>query len=98
MTPRDRHSQYRGSKVTVHCTASKSEPSQGCVYIASYMLTWEEDKQSSWRHFHAPKFHTPDTAVAYALREAHRSIDAERQPNPMMMGASLGRPRAIWIN
>ena len=82
MMSRDRHSQYRGSKVTVRCTESKSVSSRGCVYIASYMLTSENGKQSSWRHFHALKFHMPYTAVAYALREAHRTIDAERPAHP----------------
>jgi hypothetical protein len=83
MMSRDRHSEYRGSKVTVRWTESKSESSRGCVYIASYMLTSEDGKKSFWRHFHALKFHTSYTAVAYALREAHRSIDAERPALPI---------------
>ena len=91
MMSRDRHSQYRGSKVTVRCTESKSESSRACVYISSYMLTSEDGKQSSWRHFHALKFHTSVTAVAYALREAHRSIDAERPALPQD-GANGGAP------
>jgi hypothetical protein len=82
MMSRDRHSQYRGSKVTVRCAETKSESSRACVYVASYMLTSEDGKQSSWRHFHALKFHTSDTAVAYALREAHRSLDGERPAHP----------------
>ena len=82
MMSRDRHSEYRGQKVTVRCTESKSVSSRGCVYTASHSVTSEDGKQGPWRHFHALKFHTPFTAVAYALREAHRSIDAERPAHP----------------
>lgn len=55
------------------------------------MLTSENGKQSTWRHFHALKFHTSYTAVAYALREAHRSIDAQLPAHPKD-GATVARP------
>lgn len=57
------------------------------------MLTSEDGKQSPWRHFHALFFHTPDTAVAYALREAHRSIDAQRSAHPKDAAANGKAPR-----
>jgi len=82
MMSRDRHTEYMGSKVTVRCAESKSVSSRGCVYTASYTVTSEDGKQGPWRHFHALKFHTSYTAAAYALREAHRSIDAERPARP----------------
>ena len=92
---RDRHSEYRGSNITVRCAESKSESSHGCVYTASYMLTSQDGKQSPWRHFHALKFHVPYAAVSHALREAHRSIDAQHSATPKTAPPSAGSVESV---
>jgi hypothetical protein len=46
------------------------------VFIASYRL-FRAGAQSEWRQIDTPTFHTHDTAVAYALREAHRFINSQ---------------------
>jgi len=79
---RDRHSEYRGSTITVRWTASSSKESSVPVFTGSYMVTSEDGKQNPWRHFTELLFATSDTAVAYALGEAHRFVDGQRMAHP----------------
>lgn len=76
MTSRVRTSIYRGSSVTVRWQELKRNDPPGSLFIAGYMLTSSDGKQTDWHQFDSPTFHTHDTAVAYALSQAHRSIDS----------------------
>jgi hypothetical protein len=76
MTSRVRTSTYKGSSVTVRWQELKRADPLGSLYIAGYALTSADGRQSDWLEFNFPTFHTHDTAVAYALNEAHRFIDA----------------------
>jgi len=50
------------------------ESLRDCVYIASYMLTSEDGKQSSWRHFHALNIYERE----YWIKVTTRFVDAKR--------------------
>jgi len=76
MTSRVRTSTYKGSSVTVRWQELKRVSPPGSLYIAGYALTSGDGKQSEWHEINTPTFHTHDTAVAHALSEAHRFIDA----------------------
>ena len=76
MTSRVRTSTYKGSFVTIRWQELKRADPPGSLYIAGYALTSGDGGQADWRQFNSPTFHTPDTAVAYALSEAHRFIDS----------------------
>ena len=91
---RDKNSNYRGLTVTVRWTESKSAESPVSVFTASYAVTSEDGKQSPWHHFTALPFATSDTAVVYALSEAHRSIDAQRSAHPQDGSKPRGHPKA----
>jgi hypothetical protein len=88
MMSHDRKSQYRGSAVIVRWKESKSSPSPGKVFTAGYRLTSASGKQTDWRNFATLLFHTSDTAVAYALGEAHRFIDGQLVGSRQSQGAS----------
>jgi len=75
--PHDRHSQYRGSEVTVRWAKLKRSGSAASAFTAGYRVTSEDGQQSHWRHFSDLPFATSDTAVVHALGEAHRFIDAQ---------------------
>ena len=79
---RDHHSTYRGSRIKVRSQESKATGSLVPVFTGSYMVTSEDDKQSPWRHFTEIPFATSDTAVAYALGQAHRFVDAQPTAHP----------------
>ena len=76
MTSRVRTSTYKGSTVTVRWQELKRADPLGSLYIAGYSLTSADGRQTDWLEFNSPTFHTHDTAVAHALSEAHRFIDA----------------------
>jgi|SRR5688500_4181302 hypothetical protein len=76
MTSRVRTSTYKESLVTVRWQELKRADPPGSLYIAGYALTSADGRQTDWRQINSPTFHTHDTAVAYALREAHRFIDS----------------------
>jgi hypothetical protein len=76
MTSRVRTSTYKGSSVTVRWQELKRADPLASLYIAGYALTSADGRQTDWLEFNSPTFHTHDTAVAHALSEAHRFIDA----------------------
>ena len=76
MTSRIRTSTYKGSSVTVRWEELKRANPPGSLFIAGYALTSGNGRQTDWLQFNSPTFHTHDTAVAYALGEAHRFIDS----------------------
>jgi hypothetical protein len=88
---RDGHSKYRGSTVTVLWTESKSATSPGHMYTAGYLLVSEDGKDSHWRHFAKHAFQTYDTAADYALKQAHRFIDAQSTARPQSTNGSKPR-------
>ena len=77
--------------MTVRWKESKPSTSPGRVFTAGYMLTSASGKQTEWRSFAALLFHTSDTAVAYALGEAHRFIDGQLAGSRQGKGASAAR-------
>jgi hypothetical protein len=79
MTSRVRTSTYKGSSVTVRWQELKRPDPPGSLYIAGYAITSGNRRQADWRQLNSPTFHTHDTAVAYALSEAHRDIDSTGQ-------------------
>ena len=81
MTSRIRTSTYKGSSVTVRWQELKRADPPGSLFIAGYMLTSADGRQTDWLQFDSPTFHTHDTAVAYALNEAHRFVDGEASPS-----------------
>ena len=78
MTSRVRTSLYKGSSVTVRWQELKRSDPPGSLFVAGYLLTSSDGKQTDWLQFDSPTFHTHDTAVAYALNQAHRFIDSNR--------------------
>lgn len=76
MTSRVRTSTYKGSSITVRWQELKRGDPPGSLYIAGYALTSGDGRQTGWHEISSPTFHTHDTAVAHALREAHRLIDS----------------------
>lgn len=68
--------------MTVRWTEMKATESKASVFTGSYTVKPEDGKQSPWRHFLDLPFATSDTAVAYALAEAHRFIDAQSTAHP----------------
>ena len=78
--------------MTVRWTEAKPTGSKASVFTAGYVVTSEDGKQTPWRHFDTVPFHTSDTAVAYALGEAHRFIDAQSSAHPQDP-ANGSRPR-----
>lgn len=76
MTSRVRTSTYKGSSITVRWQELKRADPPGSLYIAGYALTAGDGRQTEWQEINSPTFHTHDTAVAYALDEAHRVIDS----------------------
>ena len=81
MTSRVRTSTYKGSSVTVRWQELKQADPPGSLFIAGYALTSSDGKQTDWREINSPTFHTHDTAVAYAIRQAHRFIDSTATPS-----------------
>ena len=81
MTSRVRTSTYKGSSVTVRWQELKRADPPGSLFIAGYALTSSDGKQTDWREINSPTFHTHDTAVAYAIRQAHRFIDSNAAPS-----------------
>jgi hypothetical protein len=75
MTSRQRTTTYKGSTVIVLWKELKPTSTKGSLFTASYMLTSEDGTQTEWREIDMP-FHTYGTAVAHALGEAYRFIDA----------------------
>jgi hypothetical protein len=76
MTSRIRTSTYKGSSITVRWQELKRADPPGSLYIAGYALTSGDVGQTDWLQFDTPTFRSHDTAVAYALSEAHRRIDS----------------------
>lgn len=76
MTSRVRTSTYKGSSITVRWQELKRGDPPGSLYIAGYALTSGDGRETGWHEINSPTFHTHDTAVAHALREAHRFIDS----------------------
>jgi hypothetical protein len=83
MTSRVRTSNYKGSSVTVRWQELKRTDPPGSLFVAGYLLTSSDGKQTDWLQFDSPTFHTHDTAVAYALSRAHRFIDSQGSPSAM---------------
>jgi hypothetical protein len=81
MTSRVRTSTYKGSSVTVRWQELKRADPPGSLFIAGYALTSSDGKQTDWREINSPTFHTHDTAVAYAISQAHRFIDSNGTPS-----------------
>jgi hypothetical protein len=81
MTSRVRTSSYKGATVAVRWQELKRTDPPGSLFTAGYTLTSGDGKETGWRQFDTPTFHTHDTAVAYALGEAHRFIDAQSPRN-----------------
>jgi len=77
MTSRVRTSTYKGSSVTVRWQELKRNNPPGSLFVAGYVLTSNDGRQTDWLQFDSPTFHTHDTAVAYALSQAHRFIDSQ---------------------
>lgn len=77
MTSRVRTSTYKGAHITVRWQELKRGDSPSSLFIAGYRLKSTDGKQTDWCDFDTHTFHTYDTAVAYALGQAHRFIDAQ---------------------
>ena len=86
MTSRIRTSTYKGSSVTVRWQELKRANPPGSLFIAGYVLTSGDGKQTDWLQFNSPTFHSHDNAVAYALGEAHRFIDSAGGTCPVSEG------------
>ena len=76
MPTRVRTSTYKGITIAIRWQELKRTDPSGSVFVAGYTLTSEDGRKTDWDQLNSPTFHTHDTAVAHALREAHRSIDA----------------------
>src|ERR1043165_2464958 len=76
MTSRIRTSTSKGSAITVRWQELRRADPPGSLYIAGYALRSGDVGQTHWVQFNSPTFRTHDTAVAYALGEAHRFIDS----------------------
>jgi hypothetical protein len=80
MTSRVRTSTYKGATVVIRWQELKRTDPPGSLFVAGYALTSGDGRETEWRQFDSPTFRTRDAAVAYALGEAHRAIDAQRMP------------------
>jgi hypothetical protein len=75
MTQRDRHTIYKGLRVTVRWT--EREPR---LYTSSYLIGDQRADHTEWHHFTDLVFHTHDTAAVFGLAQAKRAIDAMASP------------------
>jgi hypothetical protein len=80
MPSRVRTSTYKGATVVIRWQELKRADPPGSLFIAGYALTSGDGRETEWRQFDSPTFHTHDAAVPYALAEAHRAVDAQQMP------------------
>jgi hypothetical protein len=80
MPSRVRTSTYKGATVVIRWQELKRADPPGSLFIAGYALTSGDGRETEWRQFDSPTFHTHDAAVAHALAEAHRAVDAQQMP------------------
>jgi hypothetical protein len=71
----DRHSLYKGLRVTVRWHESPLAGSRARLFTSSYLIG-DEHTDTDWHHVTEPVFHTFDTAAAFCLEKAKRVIDA----------------------
>lgn len=82
MIQRDRHSIYKGLRITVRWMQGESPVSHARHYTSSYLIGDPRTDHSEWHDLTDPVFHTYDTAAAYCLAQAKRDIDAMTAGRP----------------
>lgn len=92
MTSRVRTSIYKGASVTVRWQELKRTTPPGSLFIAGYTITSGSGRHADHREFETTTFHTHDTAVAYALAEAHRFMDAQHSASANRLDPTKRRP------
>ena len=92
MTSRVRTSIYKGASITVRWQELKRTTPPGSLFIAGYTITSGDGRHVDRREFETPTFHTHDTAVAYALAEAHRFMDAQHSVSANRLDPTKRRP------
>lgn len=75
MVQRDRHSIYKGFRVTVRWIGVVSPATRARQFTSSYLIG-DEGTDHEWHHLTDPVFHTHDTAAAFCLEQAKRAVDA----------------------
>ena len=76
---------YRGRSISFRSRPEKGGAAHLTLFTGSFRIAPVDGEPAVWHDIAGYLFHTPETAAAYALVKARRSIDTLLGPKPSLM-------------